>query len=232
MALPEPLDTDLTVGDPLPSSLNEERSAINSLIGEVGNRIPLPPGAQVGDLLRWDGAAWLTTETRFFEGEGRPDGVFAAPVGSRYIDKTGAQGAVEWVKRFGGDSVDGWLCLAGDTGARDVTGQIVKRTTGLANVARLQRSGQIVQLYLDLTMPTGSSQLASPYTVYTLPVGFRPLYSMYGGMQDNNEAAASSTLVASDGSVNLYNPVAGKRDRFVGTWITKDAWPAALPGVA
>lgn len=227
MVLPVFLD-DVFVGDPLPAALNESRHAINDLVGEVENRIPFPPGAQTGDLLRWDGVQWLTTETRFFEGDGRPDGVFAAPQGSRYIDKLGENGAVEWVKRAGGDTNQGWMCLAGDTGARNVAAQILKRTGTVVTSATLIRVGQTVELHVDITMPTST---ASPYKIYDLPAGFRPQYDRYGGMTDNKEGAdTGGTLVAASGAVNIYNPVAGKRDRYSGTWLTKDAWPALLPG--
>lgn len=229
MALPEPLDP-VFVGDPLPAALNEERQAINSLTEETRDRIPFPPGAMTGDLLRWDGEQWLTTETRFLEGEGRPDGVVAGPVGSRYIDKLGAQGAVEWVKRAGGDTNTGWICLAGDTGKRDISAQILKRTGVTVHSAFLIRSGQIVQMYVDLTMPNAGN-VGSPYKIYDIPSGFRPVADLYGGLLDNKEGAdTGGTLVSGAGIVNIYGPVAGKRDRYHGTWATRDAWPNALPG--
>lgn len=227
MALPEPLDP-VFVGDPLPAALNEERTAINDLTGEVRGRIPLPSGAMFGDLLVWDGDKWVSTETRFLEGNGRPDGQVAAPVGSRYIDKTGAQGAVEWVKRAGGDTNTGWICLAGDTGRRNIASTILTRTGTVVHSASLIRSGQIVQMYVDITMPTNT---ANPYRIYDLPAGFRPMVDLYGGLADNKEGAdTGGTLVAMGGGINIYNIVAGKRDRYNGVWATQDAWPSTLPG--
>lgn len=230
MALPEPLATDLAVGDPLPAALNEERTAINLIVDEVEDRIPFPSGAAFGDLLRWNGSAWETTETRFLEGEGRPDGQVAAPVGSRYIDKVGAQGAVEWVKRSGGSTNVGWICLAGDTDKRDISANILTRTNTIVHSAFIMRSGQIVQLYVDITMPTNT---ASPYKIYDIPSGFRPVADLYGGLLDNKEGAdTGGTRVAAAGDVNIYGIVAGKRDRYHGTWVTRDAWPSALPGAS
>lgn len=217
------------VGDSLPGALNEERDAINELAVGLETKISLPSGAAVGDLLRWDGIEWLTTETRFFEGDGRPDGVVAGPVGSRYIDKTGAQGAVEWVKRSGGDTNTGWICLAGDTGPRNVAAQTIPGN-GTVLSAILIRSGQVVEFHIYLTMP---SNKPSPYLAYTLPTGFRPQYNRYGGLTDNKEGAdTGGTLVASDGRILFYNPVATKSDRYSGNWLTADAWPTALPGSA
>lgn len=217
------------VDEPHPAAHNEERDAINQLQTDVDARIPFPTGAQFGDLLRWNGVSWETTETRFLEGAGRPDGVVAAPVGSRYIDTTGAQGAVEWVKRAGADTNTGWICLAGDTGPRNVVG-LVSIGNGTIHSAILIRSAQIVELHLDITMPGNK---ASPYTVLTLPVGFRPQYNRYGGLSDNKEGAdTGGTQVASDGAVIVFGPVSGKRDRYSGNWITANAWPTALPGVS
>lgn len=228
MALPEPLNP-VFVGDPLPAALNEEREAINDLADEVQTKIPLPTGAMFGDLLRWNGEAWETTETRFLEGNGRPDGRVGAPVGTRYIDKTGANGAVEWVKRAGGDSNTGWLCLAGDTGPRNIA-DLIDRGNGTIYSAILVRSAQIVELHIDVRMPSNKT---ATWTAITLPVGFRPQYNRYGGLSDNKEGAdTKGTLVAGAGGVTFYGVVSGKRDRYSGNWITSDAWPATLPGSA
>jgi hypothetical protein len=229
MALPEPLDP-VFVNDPHPASHNEERDAINDLIGEVEQRIVKPAGAAFGDLLRWNGTSWETTETRFLEGEGRPDGQVAAPVGSRYIDMLGEQGAVEWAKRAGGDTNTGWICLAGDTGLRGIAGQLDKRTSGTIHTAHLNRTNYVVELYIDMTMPNND---ASPYTLWTLPVGFRPRADRYGALGDNKEGADTrGTVVLADGRIQILTPVSGKRDRYFGVWTTQDAWPNALPGSA
>lgn len=226
MVLPEPLET-VFVGDPLPARLNEERDAITLLDGAVDDRIPFPPGAQTGDLLRWNGITWETTETRFFEGIGRPDGQVAAPVGSRYIDKEGQDGAVEWIKRVG-DLNTGWICLAGQTGRRDISALIKKRTGTVVNAAYLIRINYVVELYVDITMPNSST---SPYNILDLPTGFRPIYTKYGALTDNKEGAdTGGTSIATDGEVNVYNPVPGKRDRYSGTWLTEEPWPTVLPG--
>lgn len=227
MALPEPL-AQVFVNDPLPAALNEERNAINDVSSEVAKRIPFPTGAQFGDLLRWDGDNWMSTETRFLEGTGRPDGKVAAPIGSRYVDMAGTHGAVEWVKRGGGDTNTGWICLAGETGTLNVAGLFDRRTNATVHVAHLSRTNYMVELYIDISMPTNT---ASPYSVYTLPVGFRPRDTRYGVMNDNKEGAdTKGTVVLGTGEVQFLGPVSGKRDRYYGVWSTLEAWPTALPG--
>lgn len=119
-------------GDPHVPAHNAERTAINNLETALAGKISLPSGAATGDLLRWDGTKWLTTDTRFFEGTGNPNGVVAAPVGSRYVDKTGTRGAVDWVKTSGADSNVGWtssigpLALNGEQGTVTITGASAK----------------------------------------------------------------------------------------------------------
>lgn len=211
-------------GDPHVSAHNAERSAINQIAQGLEGKISLPGGALTGDLLRWDGTQWATTETRFFEGNGRPDGNFAAPVGSRYIDKTAVSGAVEWVKRSGGDSNLGWMCLAGDTGLKDVRGLVGNRNGSVCTSATLQRIGSVVSMHLDLTMPTSGSMVS--WQVFTTMAGYSPGINLYAGLQDNGETAnTGGTVVEADGGVVIYTLAAGKRDRYYGTWLTRDPWP-------
>lgn len=87
----------------------------------------------------------------------------------------------------------------------------------------------MVDLYVDMTMPNNET---SPYPILVLPVGFRPGITRHGLIQDNKEGAANSTSVEFDGTVNLFNPVKTKRDRWNGTWTTSEAWPSVLPGSA
>lgn len=218
-------------GDPHVPAHNAERDAINALEGEVVDRIPFPTGAAYGDVLWYDGTNWVTTDTRLLEGDGRPEGQVAGPVGSRYINKTPDEGGVMWVKTSGGDSTVGWVCVAGSTGKRNVVTLIDKRSTGVINSATLIRTNNTVELHIDIAkMPTN---VASPYTLFTLPVGFRPMYNRYGALTDNKEGAdTGGTGVMGDGKVNIYTPVAGKGDKYSGIWLTTDAWPSALPGSA
>lgn len=219
----------VVAGDPHVPAHNEERDAINALQQGLDTKITLPAGAATGDLLRWSGVEWETTETRFLEGNGRPDGQVAAPVGSRYIDKIGAQGAVEWVKRAGGSTNVGWICIAGDTGVRDISA-LIDKGNGIINTAYVSRVGSVVDMFLDITMP---SNKPATWVLFESLTGFSPGYYRYAALQDNNEQASSGgSAVHSDGGVTLYGIIGGKRDRFSGTWSTRDPWPSILPGIA
>ncbi len=213
------------------SAHNAERENINANEVSIQTKITKPVNPQVGDMLRFNGTSWVSSITRLFEGVGQPEGVVAAPIGSRYIDTTASSGAVEWLKVSGVNSNDntGWFLLFGDTGWRNVSTMVDKRGSAIVNSALLRRVGDVVDLYLDLKTPTNTT---SPWMVLTLPSGFLPGFSRYGALQDNNEAAATSTLVSSAGIVNLYGIVSAKTDRFSGLWTTKNPWPTVLPGSA
>jgi hypothetical protein len=223
--------TPVSSGDPHVSAHNSERDASNANEIAIQTKITKPGTPQVGDLLRFNGTTWVSSITRLFEGVGQPEGVVAAPIGSRYVDTTASKGAVEWLKISGINVNDntGWLLLFGDTGWRNISAMVDKRGSAIVNSALLRRVGDVVDLYLDLKTPTN---ITSPWTVLTLPSGFLPGFSRYGALQDNNEVAATSTLLSSAGAVNLYGIVASKTDRFSGLWTTKNPWPAVLPGVA
>jgi hypothetical protein len=216
-------------GDPHVAAHNAERADINANATALAGKITKPSTPQVGSLLRYNGSTWVESTTRLFEGTGSPEGVVAAPKGSRYV-VTGGSTAIEWLKATGADTDNtGWIMLAGDTGWRNISGLMLTRSTGTVHAANLRRVGDVVDLYIDMTMPSND---ASPYKILDLPPGFQPEFQRYGGLQDNREGAANSTSVGATGDVNLYTPHSGVRDRWCGVWTTKDSWPTSLPGSA
>lgn len=221
----DPVSTD----DPHVAAHNEEREAINDIQEQIPLLIPKPAVPQVGDMLRYNGVAWVSSVSRLFEGNGQPQGTVAAPVGSTYIQLDGTTGAVRWLKAHGVDENDntGWILEVGDTGWRNVLSSVALPSGAAKYTANIRRLNNWVQVYFDLDTPAAGSS----WNVMTLPVGFRPKFTMYGALTDNNEAAAKSTYVNSAGVVNL-SIITNKRDRFNGAWFTDDPWPGALPGVA
>lgn len=219
----------VNTGDPHVAAHNEEREAINSIQDELPLKLSLPTNPLVGELLRFDGTAWARSKTRIFEGNGQPEGVVAAPIGSRYVDVGAEEGAVEWLKASGVDANDntGWILLAGDTGWRNVSNLINRRSTAVVYAAYIRRVNQTVDMYFDFQTPTNTS---TPWTFLTVPLGFRPTFLRFGVLQDNNEAAAKTTSISAAGEANLNYPEAAKRDRWNASFTTTDPWPAVLPG--
>lgn len=176
-------------GDPHVPAHNAERDAINALELEVAQKITLPPGAQTGDLLRWDGTQWLTTETRMFEGNGNPNGLIAAPVGSRYVDKNATHGAVEWIKNGGGDSNTGWMTLVGDSGWLKVgTSGNSPFLNGWANYPTGDWADAAYRKINGIVFLKGLLTRASSRNIamFQLPIGFRPFESMHFGTLTQN----------------------------------------------
>lgn len=223
----------VTTGDPHVPAHNEERDAINLLRQDLGDYIELPIDPKTGTILRFNGTKWIPSTTMWLEGNGNPEGVVAAPVGSRYVDLTAAGGATEYYKKSGSaTSNTGWASKEGaaDSGFRNITSLIDTRGTATIYRATLRRVGDLVEFYLDIKMPTLTT---SPYTVCNLPVGFRPPVDRYGVLSDNKENAANGNLVAASGAVSFYSPInKGAQDRFMGLWTTRDAMPATFPGSA
>ncbi len=191
----------VSTGDPHVAAHNEERGVINTNSDALAAKINKPAAPQIGELLRYNGTNWMPSVTRLFEGDGQPQGNIAAPIGSRYVDTAGTAGAVEWLKATGAaNSNTGWILLAGDTGWRNVSAMVDRRGTAVIYSAFLRRVGSVVDMYLDLETPNNNT---SPWTILTLPPGFRPPFTRFGALQGNNLAAAQSTLVGDGGDVNL-----------------------------
>ena len=98
----------VALNDPHVPAHNEERDEINALRVDVDKKIDAPAlGLGIGAMLRWDGDNWVPSKMRLFEGEGSPEGVVAAPVGSRYVDSLATGGNAEWFK-ISGEGNTGW----------------------------------------------------------------------------------------------------------------------------
>lgn len=184
-------------GDPHAPAHNAERDAINVLQDEMANKISLPPGAATGDLLRWDGTQWLTTESRFFEGTGSPNGVIAAPLGSRYIRTDGSQGDVEWIKRAGGNGNTGWVSsgVTGDTGWMPIGGAgNATFGAGWSNYPGAYTKGAY-RLRDGVVWLQGLVQCSSARNtrIFTLPAGMRPLATKHMAGIINNDSTAGSS---------------------------------------
>lgn len=213
-------------GDPHPAAHNEERDAINQNTTDIAARIIKPATPQLGELLRFDGTNWARTQTRWFEGNGSPEGVIAAPPGSRYVQMDAAGGATDYIKRTGTGNTGWTISFLADTGWRNVLGQVTLTSGAAKYSANIRRWGNVVDVYFDLDTPTASGN----WNFYTLPSGFRPDFGRYGALQDNKEAASTSTLVGAAGVCTLTTIKGGARDRWSGQWLTSEGWPTTLPG--
>lgn len=97
-------------GDPHVPAHNAEREAINTLQTQMNTKMSLPGSPGYGSMVRWDGDNWVATSMRLFEGNGSPEGVVSAPVGSRFVDTDAIGGVAEWYK-LSGEGNTGWSPL-------------------------------------------------------------------------------------------------------------------------
>lgn len=163
-----------------------------------------------------------TVSPATIQGTGSPEGVVTAPVGTTYNDTSVTNGAALWRKATGSGST-GWVVTSGDTGSRTIAATAVQVPGNL----HLRRIGNIVEV-LGLTLTAGAAP-ASPETIYTLPVGFRPINAMrflYG----QNGAAPNKLGATSAGALQVYGLTASQTVQFNPNWLTADAWPTSLPG--
>lgn len=164
-----------------------------------GTYVSKPASPNVGDTLVWNGTVWIKSATQFHEGTGNPNGVVAAPVGSKFINTEagGYNGAREWIKTTG-TGTSGWKVTVGDTGWRDVS-TLVNGTywkTHLTGAAasrslKIRRGPDHVETLLLLDVVT-SALFDTLLSVATLPIGFKNTYYTAIAMG----LGASSTRIA------------------------------------
>jgi hypothetical protein len=126
-----------------------------------------------------------------------------------------------------------WRTAYSDTGLRNVAAMLTDPSilqTAPAPIAQLRRYGATVEMYCDFKV-TGAP--TSPFTIITLPVGFRHSVpgTFYGPMTCYG-ATNRQNLMSTTGVLSAYSIPGGAQDRYKGQWMTQDAWPATLPGIA
>lgn len=166
-------------------------------------------------------------QTSEMEGNGSPEGVVAAPVGSTYIDRQGTNGAIQWIKKSGTGNT-GWVVGQGDTGWRNVSGLL---TNGWAATigpsARLRRINNVVYLtaYFDAAVATANEAL-------NLDVGFRSATAFAFPCAIGTAMPGTSATVEVSTLVRVYRGASTSTFYTNGSWPTNDAWPSSLPGAA
>lgn len=153
-------------GDPHVPAHNSERDAINQLNEDLLAKISSPTLKPLGSILRWDGDNWVASKLRLFEGNGSPQGVVAAPVGSRYIDAVATGGISEYFKVSGVGNT-GWVPAYQDTGWVTIT-----PGTGYihgSEPAGARMINDVVYLRGVLVRTSGSGTTAG-----TIPTAMRP----------------------------------------------------------
>lgn len=158
---------------------------------------------------------------------GMPNGKVLAPVGSTYIDRDATNGAIRWIKKTGGDSVNGWAVDYGDTGWRNITPNPLPANIASTTI-RIRRCGDIV----EFSMGSTEFVLATETKMFDrLPEGFRIPSGVYTNAGLGPETAHTGRVSLTSDNIKTQASVGKYKTTYV-RFTTDDAWPATLPGTA
>lgn len=161
-------------------------------------------------------------------GTGSPEGVVSAPINSVWNRSDGdALGDFVYHKRAGTGNT-GWVVSEGDTGQRDMSAEALSNSWTLgSSVFRIRRIGAMVALTIGANKTSASSD-----DIYTLPVGFRPVSTVYGVSSSATDDYGHAA-VTNGGVIAFNRTYMTAATHYVSmTWQTSNAWPATLPGTA
>ena len=184
-------------------------------------------------------------------GNGMPEGVISAPVGTTYVDEKVTNGALKWIKRSGTGNT-GWEILIGDTGwrtlsivsglgnsylkVRRINNQVMYQFGGLSwgwfGIVRRGGAGYTLQ---------GSDRERNVYILPgdKIPNGFRSEGSLIGNIYSDKGSIYGTWYLGGRGDYNhlrfqFTDPVPTDRD--IGdirvsavSYVTSDPYPAKLP---
>lgn len=137
------------------------------------------------------------------------------------------------------DATTGRLAIGGyeigDSGYRSVSSTLESFLTAVSAAGRIRRTGNVVffaitsQSAVTKTFTTGAWEL-----LYTLPSGFRPEEPTMDQLVTGAFEAGTTPPRAGlrGGNPSVLGSATNPRIYFAGTWTTRDAWPASLPGTA
>ena len=167
------------------------------------------------------------SDVAMIAGSGMPNGKVLAPVGSTYIDRDATNGAIRWIKKTGGNSVNGWAVDYGDTGWRNITPNPLPANIASTTI-KVKRCGDVVEFCVD------SSEFISVTETKMfdrLPEGFRIPSGIYinaglgPGTSHSGRISLTSDQVKTQASVGKYKTTYVR-------YTTNDPWPTTLPGAA
>lgn len=205
-------------------------------ITNAGGAAALGVGTTAGTVAAGDDARFVNAQ-KMLSGSGSPLGsVTPTSAGSLYVDTDRTLGAYVWAAA-GATSSD-WTVVDGDTGWRNIEGDLTLSSCGITSVAggiHLRRTGPLV-FFRGLGVVVADTTKHDK--VYTLPSGF-------GGSATNNDDNAMIPVM-SDAEAGLLGQVGlregtsvmfwfastGSYRSWRGIWHTTSPWPTTLPGVA
>lgn len=168
------------------------------------------------------------SDVAMIAGNGMSNGKVLAPVGSTYIDRDATNGAIRWIKKTGGNSVNGWAVDYGDTGWRNITPNPLPANIDKTD-CKIRRVNDVVEVAIGYTNVINATE-----TVYTnsLPLGFRPAQNVFVTGTSTGPGTSRTGGVAIDGTGIRWQSTVGNWRTAYARYTTDDPWPATLPGAA
>ena len=167
------------------------------------------------------------SDVAMIAGNGMPNGKVLAPVGSTYIDRDATNGAIRWIKKTGGNSVNGWAVDYGDTGWRNITPNPLPANIASTTI-KVKRCGDIVEFSM------GSSEFVSATETKMfdrLPEGFRIPGGVYINAGLGPGTSHSGCISLTSDQVKTQASIGKYKTTYV-RYTTDDPWPTTLPGTA
>mgnify|MGYP000947424250 CR=1 FL=1 len=206
-----------------------QRSLSSVIISTTGINGLRPVATFVGGELRLENSklTFGASDVAMIAGNGMPKRKVLAPVGSTYIDRDATNGAIRWIKKTGGNSVNGWAVDYGDTGWRNITPNPLPANIASTTI-KVKRCGDIVEFSM------GSSEFVSATETKMfdrLPEGFRIPGGVYinaglgPGTSHSGRISLTSDQVKTQASIGKYKTTYVR-------YTTDDPWPTTLPGTA
>jgi hypothetical protein len=164
------------------------------------------------------------SDVAMIAGNGMPNGKVLAPVGSTYIDRNATNGAIRWIKKTDGNSVNGWAVDYGDTGWQNITPNPLPANIASTTI-KVRRCGDTV----EFSMSSSEFVSATETKMFDrLPEGFRIPGDVYinaglgPGTSHSGRISLTSDQVKTQASVGKYKTTYVR-------YTTNDPWPATLP---
>ncbi len=191
----------VALADPHVPAHNEEREHINALQADIITKVKTPTSPTLGSLMKWDGDKYVPTSMRLFEGNGQPEGVVAAPVGSHYIDLLATNGTPEWYKATGIGNT-GWIPLLSSLPWTNVSpGSGWAHTAG--NPGQVSMLNGVIYFRGSMIHNSGTN-----FVMGTITSQYRPLGTLLGHVRTGGSATvASGVTISSTGSITISSDV-------------------------
>jgi hypothetical protein len=167
------------------------------------------------------------SDVAMIAGNGMPNGKVLAPVGSTYIDRDATNGAIRWIKKTGGNSVNGWAVDYGDTGWRNITPNPLPANIASTTI-KVKRCGDIVEFSMSSSefVSANETKMFDKLSLgFQIPSGTYINASLGPGTSHSVRISLTSDQVKTQASIGKYKTTYVRHT-------TDDPWPTTLPGTA